>query len=381
MLYLAAATLTVVLVASGVMVVLGPRVRQLSTISPAPERTRWPLVSVIAPARNEEKNIEAAVRSLLQIDYQPLQLTMINDRSTDATGAILDRLAAEFPQLNVVHLTELPAGWLGKNHALQLGADRSRGEWLLFTDADIVFEPTTLRRAIEYVEQEELDMLAAFPEARMPGWLLRAFVMTFSLMFIIFTRPWSVRNPRSSAHCGVGAFNLVRASAYHRADGHRPLAMRPDDDLKLGKSIKAHGGRCDVVEGFQLLHVEWYGSVRELIVGLEKNSFAALEYNIPAVVLSTMTLLLVGVWPFVAVFVTQGVTAAMYAGAAGLQLLLAWRAARHIGSSHFLALAYPLTILLFVYIQWRSLLLTLRQGGIRWRDTFYSLAELKANRV
>src|SRR5262245_16111737 len=104
--------------------------------TPIPDRDQWPAVSLIAPARNEERHIEAAVRSLVKIDYPNLEITIVNDRSTDGTATILDRLAAEFPQLNVVHLTELPAGWLGKNHALHLGASRSHGEWLLFTDAD-----------------------------------------------------------------------------------------------------------------------------------------------------------------------------------------------------------------------------------------------------
>src|SRR5262245_44222189 len=156
--------------AAAVLVLLGVSDRFITRLRDVvvPELESWPAVSLIAAARNEERNIEAAVRSLVKLDYSKLEITLVNDRSTDRTGEILARLAAEFPQLNVVTLSELPAGWLGKNHALQLGADRSRGEWLLFTDADIFFEPTTLRRAIAYAQEHAVDHLVATPDAKMP---------------------------------------------------------------------------------------------------------------------------------------------------------------------------------------------------------------------
>src|SRR5207247_2184081 len=153
---LAAANLAAVLVCLALLALGRYLVTQLRNVE-VPASIQWPSISLIAPARNEERNIEEAVRSLARPDYPSLQITIIDDRSTDRTGAILDQLSAEFPQLNVVHLTELPAGWLGKNHEMQLGADRSRGEWLLFSDADIVFEPTTLRRAIAYAIAHRVD--------------------------------------------------------------------------------------------------------------------------------------------------------------------------------------------------------------------------------
>ena len=224
--WLAIANLVMVLVCTFLLGLGGYLTRRLREL-PVPELEHWPTVSLVAPARNEERNIERAVRSLVQLDYPHLQITLVNDRSTDRTGQILDALAAEFPQLNVVHLTELPAGWLGKNHALQLGADRSRGEWLLFTDADIIFEPTTLRRAIGYALAEKIDHVAATPETRMPSWLLRSFVVAFGVYFLLFVRTWAIRNPRSTAHVGIGAFNLVRTAVYRAVGGHEKIRMRP----------------------------------------------------------------------------------------------------------------------------------------------------------
>lgn len=340
-----------------------------------------PRVSVVAPARNEERNIEEALRSLLAVDYDNLELIVVNDRSTDRTGEILDRLAASDPRLKVVHLAELPAGWLGKNHALQYGAERATGEWLLFTDADIVFEPTALRRAIGYAIEQRLDHLAVGPMTHVPGWLLQAMVVTFCYLFSLFARPWEASDETSAAHVGIGAFNLVRADVFRKIGGMRPVAMRPDDDLKLGKLIKSSGHRQEFVSGREMISVEWYASVWELVVGLEKNSFAALEYRVSAVLAATSLLLLTHVWPFVALLVTWGPTFWLYLAASLLLWMAAARAAAEIGIRPSRALAFPLCVALFCYINWRSMWLTLRQGGIRWRDTHYGLAELRANRV
>jgi len=348
---------------------------------PLPDRSDWPSVSLIAPARNEERNIERAVRSLARLDYPSLEITIIDDRSTDRTGEILDCLATEFPQLNVVQLTELPAGWLGKNHAMQLGADRSRGEWLLFTDGDIVFEPTTLRRAIAYATERGVDHLAGWPDIVTPTWLLSAFMSTTAIYLFLIVRIWAIRNPRSQAHIGVGAFNLIRSSVYRSLEGHSRIRMRPDDDLKLGKIIKLAGFRQDFVDGREMIAVEMYQSVGELIRALEKNAFAALEYSAPLTVVSTIAALAIGVWPFIAVFIVPGPTRWIYLAVCLSQWALTLGSARKLRAPDSCALAYPIAVLMIVYIQWRTMLLNYYLGGIRWRDTHYSLAELKANRV
>jgi glycosyltransferase involved in cell wall biosynthesis len=348
---------------------------------PVPQLDSWPSIALIAPARNEEWNIEGAVRSLIQLDYPNLEITIVNDRSTDRTGEILDRLAKEFPQLNIVHLTELPHGWLGKNHALQLGADRSRGDWLLFTDADIFFEPTALRRAVGYALTNQVDHLAATPDTRMPTWFLQSFVVTFAIYFSLFTRLWWIRNPRSTAHIGIGAFNLVRADVYRAVGGHHRIKMRPDDDLKLGKIIKLAGFRQDLLDGNQMLIVHWYSSFGELLRGLEKNSFSATEYSLWFTALSSGVSLLNNVWPYVAIFLLPSPTRWIYLAVCLLLWWMAWSAARAMQAPQTCALAFPLTVLLIVYIQWRTMLLNYYHNGIRWRDTHYSLAELRANKV
>ncbi len=344
-----------------------------------------PRVSILIPARNEERNLEEALRSVLALDYDNLEIDVVDDRSTDRTGEILDRLAAVEPRLRVVHVRELPPGWLGKNHALWLGAEKATGEFLLFTDADVVFEPSALRRAVGAMVSDGLDHLTASPEIARPSVLFELFIGAFSLFFALFTKPWKVKDPRSPHHVGIGAFNLVRAAAYRAAGGHRAIAMRPDDDLKLGKLLKARGFRSEFVFGQGALRVEWYASVRELIQGLMKNAFSGVDYRVRAVVVATAIQLAVFVWPFVAIFVpsilVSGATRWLNLASVLTLLALCWINAPLAGVRRWHGVGFPLATLLFLYILWRAMLLTLWNDGIDWRGTHYPLAELKANKV
>jgi cellulose synthase/poly-beta-1,6-N-acetylglucosamine synthase-like glycosyltransferase len=377
---LAGLNLLIVLV-TAVMLELTARVIGELRSVPVPEGMAWPRVSLIAAARNEARNIEQAVRSWLALDYPDLQITVVDDRSDDGTGEILDRLAAESPRINVVHVRELPPGWLGKNHALQAGADASDGAWLLFTDADVVFETTALRRAVAYATERQVDHLAATPDVVVSSWWLQAFCMTFAMFFTLFVKPWKVRDRRSPAHVGIGAFNLVRAAVYREVGGHGPIALRPDDDIKFGKLVKRAHRRQDMLQGTAMIRVEWYTSVAELIRGLEKNAFAGVDYSVPMVLFSAVVLCMFYAGPFAAVWVTTGVVRWMYAAVVTIFLLLSWRGTRAMQLPATCVIAFPLTVLLFVYIQLRTMYLNLRDGGLQWRGTFYPLKELRANRV
>jgi glycosyltransferase involved in cell wall biosynthesis len=355
--------------------------RRLRFLKDIPPAKTGPPLSIVAAARNEARGIEAAVRSLLRLDYPALEIVIVNDRSTDETGAILERLAAEHPRLKVTTINELPEGWLGKNYALQSGAAAATGDLLLFTDADIVFEPSTLRRAVALIEEERIDHLAAIPDVRVPGLALNAFMAAFGVFFSLYSRPWKARDPRSNSHIGVGAFNLIRTAVYQAIGGHRAIAMRPDDDMKLGKVVKKHGFRQDVVSGRGFVVVEWYASLRELVDGLMKNAFAGVDYSLVKLAGSTLALFLMNVLPFLAVFFTDGVTRALYAVCVVLIVLIFSISARFGGAPLIVVLAYPFAALLFAYIMWRSALIAVTRGTITWRGTAYPLAAMRANRV
>jgi glycosyltransferase involved in cell wall biosynthesis len=379
LLLLALATL-VLHVATAIQIQRGNRsIRFLKDLPPL--AGPLPRVSILIPARNEERNLEEALRSILALDYDNLEIDVIDDRSTDRTGEILDRMAAADPRLRVVHVRELPPGWLGKNHALWLGAGAATGELLLFTDADIVMEPLALRRAVGAMVAGGLDHLTASPSIERPSALFEMFIGTFALFFALFTKPWKVKDPNSPAHVGIGAFNLVRASAYHAAGGHRAIAMRPDDDLKLGKLLKKSGFRPEFVFGQGALRVEWYASVRELIQGLMKNAFSGVDYRVSVVVVSTVIQLVLLVWPFLALFLTSGPTRWLNLASVLVLFCLCWINAPLAEVRRWHGVGLPLATLLFLYIVWRAMILTLWNDGIDWRGTHYPLAELKANKV
>lgn len=342
--------------------------------------TDWPMLSVLVPARDEGPHIAAGLKSLLASDYPNLEIIAIDDRSRDETGRVMDELAATDSRLKVIHITELPDGWLGKNHAMHVGQGTARGEWLLFTDGDVVFAPGALRLAMRYSIHERLDMLTLFPHMIPGGYWESAVIVFFSLAFMAGTKPYLVRNPRDkAAYVGIGAFNLVRRSAYECAGGHRSLAMEILDDVRLGQMMKCNDFRCDILTAGPNVSVRWQHSLWGAICGLEKNGFAALHFSVPRLVMMTITLISGSLLPYVIPFIYPDVRALGYLGTIAIMHItfgfLGWKMARNI----WLFPAFPFALLLTQFAFLRSGWMTVRQGGVRWRDTFYPLETLKAN--
>lgn len=360
---------------------LGHRaVSSLREVAPDADQS-LPKVSIIVAARNEQRNIREALQSLLNLSYPDYELIVVNDRSEDDTQSILEQMSACEPRLKLLQVNELPAGWLGKNHALWFGSQHATGEILLFTDADIVMEPSVLSRAVTYLKHNQIDHLAATPSMRIQTAFLGMFGAAFIIIFSLFVRPWKARDPRSRFHIGIGAFNLVRAQVYRNIGGHEPIRMRPDDDIKLGKLLKTRGYRQDVVYGPDYLAVEWYASTGELIRGLEKNAFSGADYSVALVLTGALFNLLCSVWPFLAVVITTGAVQEVYLATVIIILLTVADSARFHQMRPWYALGYPLVSILFVYIMLRTMTLNLIQRGIYWRGTFYPLKELKKNQI
>lgn len=355
------------------------RLRRLATLA-APKPAAWPRVSVVFSARNEGHTVGAAVPTMLALDYPDLEVIAVDDRSEDHTRAELDRLAGTDPRLKIVHVTELPEGWLGKTHGLQRGAEVATGEWILFTDADVHFRPDVLRRAVAHARAHNLDHLAAVPELQAHGAALGVCVGAFSLIFSLFLRPWRIPDPRSPSHGGIGAFNLVRASTYRKLGGHVPVRLRPDDDVKLGKLMKA-GGFSELVLGAGAISVAWYASVSEMVRGLTKNAFPATDYRIWVVLGGVAAHLIFFAGPVLALTATLGLAWKLNLAAVLVMLATAVDNQRFDGGRWWHGLFFPLGTLVFDYILLRSLVVTLARRGIVWRGTHYPLAELKRNRL
>jgi len=351
------------------------RLRDVAPILPA----NPPLVSLVVAARDEARAIEPAVRSMLALDYPALEVIVIDDRSTDATGQILDRLRAEFPALNVVHITELPAGWLGKTHALHRGSEAARGEYLLFTDADVVYERTAIRRAIALCDRERLDHLALVPDVPARSRLMQLNMMAGFVGLLALYRPWRA-DRKGRAGLGIGAFNLVRAAPYRTAGGHRALAMEVVDDVQLGHLMGEGGYRTELAIGHDLVSVEIYANVLESLRGVQKNAFAFLDYSVLILVAATAGTFALSVWPWLGLVVTDGVTRWMNVAAAGSHIVLYVHLAPQFKSSRWCVAYLPQVGIGTILILWQVAIRTWLQGGVVWRGTFYPLAELKARR-
>ena len=336
-----------------------------------------PTVSVVVAARNEARDIAAAVCSFLAQDYPALDVVAVNDRSTDGTGAILDRLAATQEGLSVIHVDELPDGWLGKNHALHRGAAAATGELILFTDADVIMSPDTVTRAVSMLEREGADHLAVAPRLRTGSAWATLTVAVFLVVFLSTWAPWKARDPRSRAHIGVGAFNLVRAAVYRAIDGHRGIRLRPDDDVRLGRQIKEAGFTQLAAGGQRSVEVEWYPSLRAMARGLEKNSFAVVDYRLGVVLLAGLLPLVFDFWPVLALLVTAGAAWWLNAAIVALGVLSTADTARRNGLPAWTGLTYPIGAVLLLWIVWRAALRVTVRGRVEWRGTSYALETLR----
>jgi hypothetical protein len=361
------------------------RVRDLLGVSVLPESTSAtngpagrPRVSVIITARDEEARIETSVRRMLAQSGVEVEVIVVDDRSTDRTPAIVAALAAEDPRVRVERVDHLPEGWLGKPHACHVGARAASGEWLLFSDADAWVTERVVARAVDAALAAEADHVCLIPSEPDATLAARATLINFSTGLVNFAARANRDDPRSMI--GVGAFNLVRAEAYRASGGHEALCLEVVDDLKLGLILRRAGFRSRAFGAADDLEVHWAPTLPQLIHALEKNMFAMLEFSAPRAVVALGGL---------AVFFGLSLAAPFVGGAAGLAALAGWLAtfvpsvmmARRARWGVSAALLTPVMTPVMIFVVANSAWVTLRQGGIRWRRTFYPLDVLRRGRV
>lgn len=343
----------------------------------------WPCISVIVPACNEAEHIEAAIQSLLGQDYPDLEIVAINDRSTDDTGKLLDRIAEHDSRLQVLHIDHLPDGWLGKVNALHQGVKQAKGEWLLFSDADIYFSTGLLKRAIIFVQQHQVDHLAFMPKVTINSFWLGVNIITFGLFFLLASRAARVNRPNSQTPIGIGAFNLVNLPTFKRTPGFEWLRMEPADDYGLGMMVKQAGGRTHFSFAYEDLTVPWYTSVADMFKGLEKNLFGPGAYYL----WWRMLLTVIALWALLAApaiaLVAGAITHSwpmLVSGAIPVIVHVIFSLSFHqkngTGRLHILFL--PVGIIMLSLMTLWSGYRCLKNGGIDWRGTHYTLKELRA---
>src|SRR3984957_10074710 len=343
-----------------------------------------PRVSVIVPARNEEEAIEQSLNTLLALDYDNYEVIAVNDRSTDRTGEIIEKVAASpgaLGRLRVIHHGALPAGWLGKTHAMWTAVSEPSGTWLLFTDADVLFKPDSLRRALVYAEAERADHVVLFPRMIMKGSGERMMIAFFQTLFVFGHRPWKVADPKARDHMGVGAFNLVRRSVYDAVGAYLALRMEVVDDMKLGKVIKNAGFAQRNVFGEDLISLHWAKGAFGIVNNLTKNFFAVLSFQSTRTVASIIGLGFLNLGPFLGVGLAHGWARVPYAIALVSLLLIYCGISACSAVPAYYFFLHPVSTSLFMYTLLRSMVETLSNNGIVWRGTKYPLEELRKGMV
>jgi len=334
-------------------------------------------ISLLFAARDEEEKLPAALETLSALDYPRLEIIAIDDRSTDATSRILAEHTKKDARLRVVRVNELPKGWLGKPHALQKGYEAASGELLLFTDADVQFLPDTLRRAVSLFHERKLDHLTLLCGLVMKGFWEKLVLTFFAVVFQLSTDPQRVANPRSRSYVGIGAFQLVRRSVYLAAGTHRKLALEVVDDLKLAKIVREAGGRSCVGMAQEHVTVRWHAGFANIIRGVTKNFFAAAGYRISLVLAHCGIIFLACLLPFVSIAFLHGWARIFAAIAIGISVLFQGCVGIVMKAGAVYGITQPIGAVVYLYMVFRSTAVTLWQGGVVWRGTFYSLEELR----
>ncbi len=339
-----------------------------------------PSLTVIVPAKDEAAAVERCLRSLLASDYPGLHVVAVDDRSSDATGSLMEKVAVEADaqgRLHVLHVTALPEGWLGKPHAMALAAAGVESDWLLFTDADVIFAPDALRRAIAFAAESNADHFVLYPTLILHGWAERMLIAFFQSISALAGRPWKISDAASKRdYIGVGAFNLIRRSVYEALGGFTELRMEVLEDIRLGYRVKRADYAQRVAFGKDLIRIRWAESALGILQNLSKNLFAVFRFRVGLVLCACVGMALFCLTPFAALAFAGP---ARWAGLVTLAslLLLNLRYSRLTDISPMYPVLFPIATLMFLWTLLRSMILVLWRGGVLWRGTLYLLQDLR----
>ena len=337
-----------------------------------------PRISVCVPARNEERGVEACLQSLLNQDYSNFEVIVIDDHSTDSTPDIMQALAQEYSHLKVLEGINLPEDWLGKPFALHQAFKVSQGEYLLFTDADLVFKSTALNTAVHVMRERKLDVLTLMPKAEFGSFWEQAVQPVIFGFIASLTRFKNVNNPGHKSAMGFGAFLMFRRAAYEKIGGHEAGKADVLEDVLIAKRAKRAGFKLLVADGKQLFSIRMYFGLKEIWFGWQKNMFLAMNesvvkatYNIFVVLGFLFTpyiILAVNIFEQIGWFWIGLATASVVLVSAA-----AYKTCDELGLHRNAAALFPLGALVMAAIMANSMFQTLVRKKTEWRGRVYSV--------
>lgn len=341
-----------------------------------------PLVSVLVPARNEERSIGRCVESLAQQDYPNLEILVLDDQSEDRTAAIVEELAQRYPTVRLLRGNRLPANWHGKAYACAQLAWAARGEWLLFIDADTMHAPDAVSTALELAMEQQADLLTMMPQVLEKSFGEALLLPMVPLAFGTFLPMGLVQGRRFALLAGaLGPFLLFRRKMYEQIGGHEATRTDIVEDMKLARLVKRQRGKLVWIDGTSLMQVRFYHSLGEAWHGLAKSTFAALNYSVVMLGLGIVAGTAVYLAPYgflAAALVSRRFDLALFWLPLS-QILLAW-GARLLLSQRFhtrraMAFLHALTMLMTILLTSQAAYQAIFGGGVQWKGRAYQFRE------
>jgi cellulose synthase/poly-beta-1,6-N-acetylglucosamine synthase-like glycosyltransferase len=344
---------------------------------PGPADPPWPRLSVLVAAKDEEENIEACLSGLLSQDYPELELIVINDRSRDRTGEIIDAVAARDARVKAVHVRELPPGWAGKNHAMHVGVQRATGDYLCFTDADCHYHATgLLRAAVRYAHAEQIEFLSVLPELEAHTFWERVVQPPAGAIMVFWFAPEQVNSPASRCAYANGAFMLLTQAAYQKLGGHQQFRGVLNEDMHLAREAKRTGVSLRVLRGGGLYSVRMYVGLQQIWRGWSRIFYGCFG-TWGRLLASAIFLSVFSLSPWIALLsspflgrVGPGIAVAALVAISAQQSVLR-RFYRLCAMPPNWALSYPLGAALCLAITCNAMT-RLAGGQTRWRGTAYT---------
>jgi len=336
-----------------------------------------PLVSILVPARNEQHRVlEPCIRSILAQDYGNFDVIAINDRSTDETGAILERLAQSDRRLRVIEGEELPPGWLGKPYAMHQALNHARGEWVLATDADMIFEPAALRTALNRALQTNEDALSLIPRFETGSFWERVVIPTWEWVFLMFMIFYRINDPKSDRGAGIGGFFLMRRSVLDRVGSYEGLKDEVMEDARLAERIKRSNARFLMERAPALISTRMYRTFGEMWECSTKNWFSGVNFSFPFALFAVVSMYLGAVVPALialvsAIAIASGIELTFVFIPAALswllQVIVMAIVSRRSGVSVVYALTAPLGLALIYAMLFDSGVRITTGRGVTWK--------------
>lgn len=339
-----------------------------------------PMVSVLVPARNEERNIENCVSSLLAQDYPAREIIVLDDDSSDRTALIVEAMAARTPGLALIKGKPLPPGWIGKNYACYQLAEAAQGEWLLFTDADTVHSPHSISSSLRAAVADGIDFLSLIPRIVCVSFWEKVLLPVIPFGLLGFW-PLGFMNsiPHPRAAMAIGPFMLVRREAYRKAGGYEAIRDNIVDDIALAREIKKTGGRVAIMDGTDLVSVRFYHNFWEIWNGLSKSIFGALDYSLTTAALYIIAGWSLFIYPYLLVFQSlalrefQFLTFWVPSLQIALALIMHYKVARRFKLSMLSPVFHVLTITLTLLMIINSVRCSLIGRGVAWKGRYYNV--------